>query len=58
MRWFNQNKELKQRIVQLENQIKLMQEHIQAQTNQEMSLKRKVRELEMLLDIAQNTKRY
>ena len=58
MGWFNKNKELKQRIVQLENQIKLMQEHISVQNNQEMSLKRKVRELEMLLDIAQNTKRY
>lgn len=58
MGWFNKNKELKQRIVQLENQIKLMQEHIQAQNKQEMSLKRKVSELEMLLDIAENTKRY
>jgi hypothetical protein len=58
MGWFNKNKELKQRIVQLENQIKLMQEHISVQNNQEMSLKRKVRELEILLDIAQNTKRY
>jgi hypothetical protein len=58
MGWFNKNKELKQRIVQLENQIKLMQEHISVQNNQEMSLKRKVRELEILLDIAENTKRY
>ena len=58
MGWFTKNKELKQRIAQLEHQIKLMQEHIQAQSNQEMSLKRKLRELEMLLDIAQNTKRY
>ena len=58
MGWFNKNKELKQRIVQLENQIKLMQEHIQAQNIQEMSLKRKVSELDMVLDISENTKRY
>lgn len=58
MKWWKTHKEKNQKILDLENQIKLMQEHIRAQSQQEMSLKRKIRELEMLLDIAQNTKRY
>jgi regulator of replication initiation timing len=58
MGWFNKNKELKQRIAQLENQIKLMQEHIAVQKEENLSLNKKIRELEMLLDIEQNTKRY
>ena len=58
MGWWKTHKELKTEIGRLEHQIKLMQEHIAVQNNQEMSLKRKVRELELLLDIAQNTKKY
>lgn len=58
MKWWKTHKEKNQKILDLENQIKLMQDHIRAQSQQEMSLKRKIRELEMLLDIAQNTKRY
>ena len=58
MRWWKTNKELKQRVLDLENQIKLMQEHIRAQDKENLSLKKKIRELEMLLDIANNTKRY
>jgi len=58
MRWWKTHKEKNQKILDLENQIKLMQDHIQAQ-NKEISIcNKKVRELEMLLDIAQNTKRY
>ena len=58
MRWWKTNKEMKQRVLDLENQIKLMQEHIRAQDKENLSLKKKIRELEMLLDIANNTKRY
>jgi len=55
---FGANKKLKKKIEQLENQIQIMQTHILAQNKAEMSLKRKINELEKLLDIAQNTKRY
>ena len=58
MGWWKTHKELKTEIGRLEHQIKLMQEHISVQNNQEMSLKRKVRELELLLDIAHNPKKY
>jgi hypothetical protein len=58
IKWWKRNKELKQRIVQLEGQIKLMQEHILTQNKDNLSLKRKISELKMLLDIAENTKRY
>jgi hypothetical protein len=58
IKWWKRNKELKQRIVQLEGQIKLMQEHILTQNKDNLSLKRKINELKMLLDIAENTKRY
>ena len=51
MRWWKTNKELKQRVLDLENQIKLMQEHIRAQDKENLSLKKKIRELEMLWDI-------
>lgn len=52
------NKELKTEIDRLNNQIKLMQEHIAVQKEENLSLKKKIRELEMLWDIERNTKRY
>ena len=58
MKWWRTHKEKNQKILDLENQIKLMQEHIRAQDKENLSLKKKIRELEMLLDIANNTKRY
>ena len=58
MRWWKTHKEKNQKILDLENQIKLMQDHIQAQNKEILICKRKVSELEMLLDISQNTKRY
>ena len=51
MKWWKTHKEKNQKILDLENQIKLMQEHIRAQKNENMSLKKKIRELEMLWDI-------
>jgi len=58
MGWFKTNKELKTEIGKLEHQIKLMQDHFAVQNKEILSLKKKVFELEKLLDIAQNTKRY
>ena len=58
IKWFKTNKELKERVVQLEGQIRLMREHVMTQNKDIVSLKRKIKELEMLLDIAENTKRY
>ena len=58
MRWWKTHKEKNQKILDLENQIKLMQDHIQAQNNEILICKKKLRELEILLDVAQNTKRY
>jgi len=58
MGWFKTNKKLRNEVNGLENQIRLMQDHIAVQNKEILSLKRKVRELEMLLDIEQNTKRY
>jgi peptidoglycan hydrolase CwlO-like protein len=55
---FGKTKKLKEEIGRLEHQIKLMQDHIQAQKEENLSSKKKIRELEMLLDIANNTKRY
>lgn len=55
---FGRNKKLKDEIVRLENQIQLMREYIAVQKEQNLSLNKKIRELEMLLDIEQNTKRY
>jgi len=57
LKWWRTNKELKTEIDKLENQIKLMQEHIRAQNEEKMSLKKQIRELEMLWDI-ETTKRY
>ena len=58
MRWWKTHKEKNQKILDLENQIKLMQDHIQAQNKEILICNKRVRELEILLDIAQNTKRY
>jgi len=55
---FGKNKKLKEEIGKLKNQIELMQNHFKVQNNEILSLKKKIRELEMLLDIEQNTKRY
>ena len=57
LKWWRTNKELKTEIDKLETQIKLMQEHIRAQNEEKMSLKKQIRELEMLWDI-ETTKRY
>jgi len=56
MGWFKTNKELKTEIGKLEHQIKLMQNHIQAQKDENVSLKKKIRELEMLWDIEMKKK--
>ena len=56
--WWKRNKELKRRIIQLEDQIRLMQEHILSQNKEILTHKKKIAELQMLLDIAENTKRY
>ena len=58
IKWWRRNRELKQRIVQLEGQVELMREHIMAQNKESLSLKRKINQLKVLLDIAENTKRY
>ena len=55
---FGKTKKMKENIERLEHQIKLMQEHIAVQKEENLSLNKKIRELEMLLDIEQNTKRY
>jgi len=58
MRWWKTHKKKNQKILDLENQIRLMQDHIQTQNKEILICKKKVRELEILLDISQNTKRY
>jgi cell division protein FtsL len=58
MKWWKTHKEKNQKILDLENQIKLMQDHIAVQNKENLSLNKQIRELEMLLDIANNTKRY
>jgi phage shock protein A len=55
---FGRSKKLKEEIGRLQHQIKLMQEHIQAQNDEKVSLNKQIRQLEVLLDIAENTKRY
>ena len=57
IKWFRTHKSLRDEIGRLKHQIKLMQEHIRAQKDENLSLKRKVRELEMLWDIEMK-KRY
>ena len=55
---FGKSKKLKEEIERLEHQIKLMQEHIAVQKEDILSRNKKIRALEMLLDIERNTKRY
>ena len=50
------HKELRNEIGRLEHQIKLMQQHIQAQNEEKMSLNKRIRELEMLWDIEMKKK--
>ena len=57
IKWFRTHKSLRDEIGRLKHQIKLMQEHIRAQKEENLSLKRKIRELEMLWDIEMK-KRY
>ena len=57
IKWLRTHKSLRDEIGRLKHQIKLMQEHIRAQKDENLSLKRKVRELEMLWDIEMK-KRY
>ena len=56
LKWWKTHKELKTEIGRLEHQIKLMQEHIQAQNEEIMSSKSKIRKLEMLWDIEMKKK--
>lgn len=51
LKWWKTHKELRNEIGRLEHQIKLMQQHIQAQKEEKMSLNKRIRELEMLWDI-------
>jgi cell division protein FtsL len=57
LKWWISHKKKNQRILDLENQIELMKQHIQAQKEENLSLKKQIRELEMLWDI-ETTKRY
>ena len=57
IKWFRTHKSLRDEIGRLKHQIKLMQEHIRAQKDENLSLKKKIRELEMLWDIEMK-KRY
>ena len=57
LRWWKTHKEKNQKILDLENQIKLMQEHIKVQNKEILKSKKQIRELEMMWDI-ETTKRY
>ena len=56
IKWFRTHKSLRDEIGRLKHQIKLMQKHIQAQKEDNVSLKKKIRELEMLWDIEMKKK--
>ena len=56
--YFNKKNELEQQIGHLNHQIKLMQDHIQAQNREILICNKKINDLEKLLDLAQNVKRY
>lgn len=58
IKWFKSNKELKREIKSKESQIGLMREHLMTQNKEILSLKKEIRDLKKLLDIAENTKRY
>ena len=55
--YFKSKTELTDKVGKLEHQIKLMQDHIAVQNGEKMSLKKQIRELEMMWDI-ETTKRY
>ena len=55
--YFKSKSKLTDRVGKLEHQIKLMQEHIQTQKEENISLKEQIRNLEMMWDI-ETTKRY
>ena len=56
IKWFRTHKSLRDEIGRLKHQIKLMQNHIQAKKEDNVSLKKKMRELEMLWDIERKKK--
>ena len=56
IKWFRTQKSLRNEIGRLNHQIKLMQEHIRAQKDDNLSLKKQIRELEMLWDIEMKKK--
>jgi chromosome segregation ATPase len=56
--YFNKKNELEQQIGHLNHQIKLMQDHIVVQKQEILSCNKKINDLEKLLDLAQNVKRY
>ena len=55
--YFKSKTELNNKVCKLEHQIELMKEHIQTQNDEKMSLKKQIRDLEMMWDI-ETTKRY
>ena len=64
-KYFKSKKHLIDEVGHLTHQIRLMQDHIQAQNDEKMSLNKRINELERqvevtknLLDISANTKRY
>ena len=56
--YFNKKNELEQQIGHLNHQIRLMQDHIAVQKKEILSCNKKINDLEKLLDLAQNVKRY
>jgi septal ring factor EnvC (AmiA/AmiB activator) len=56
IKWWRTNKELKTEIGRLEHQIRLMQDHFAVQNKEISSLKKQIRELEMLWDIEMKKK--
>mgnify|MGYP000099399061 CR=1 FL=1 len=49
--YFKSKLKLTDRVGKLEHQIKLMQDHIQNQKDENLNLKKQIRELQMLWDI-------
>jgi len=56
IKWWRTNKELETEIGRLEHQIRLMQDHFAVQNKEILSLKKQIRELEMLWDIEMKKK--
>ena len=55
--YFKSKTELNNKVGKLEHKIELMKEHIKTQNDEKMSLKKQIRDLEMMWDI-ETTKRY